>query len=355
MDAIVSPAGAGSLAVVLNNLAQTQQSLSALTAETSSGYIASTYAGLGANAGVAIDLTSQLALNTTLQANATAAANIQQVTQTALGQINTLVSGVASQLLGAATSSTGGLSTIASSAKSALQQIAGLLDTQVGGVYIFAGQDSTNPPVPDPQNVAGSAFATAIQNALAALPASGAAAVQAQLIAIASPGGTSPFSATLEASRRPATVDLGNGERVQVGVLANQNTDAVSAGVGTTSTGAYVRDIFLGLSTLGALNGSDPTNAQVASLLSGLQTTLSGADAALNVDIGGVGVRQNAITNAQTELTAVSTALTSQLGSVQDVNQTSVATQLSATESQLQDSYAIIAALGKLTLSTYIA
>ena len=46
---------------------------------------------------------------------------------------------------------TSAVDTIAASARDALGQVAGLLDTQDGGVYVFAGQDTANPPVPDPQ------------------------------------------------------------------------------------------------------------------------------------------------------------------------------------------------------------
>jgi flagellar hook-associated protein 3 FlgL len=354
MSAVSGATDIGSLALTLYNMRQTQHAISTLTAETSSGYLSTDYAGLGQAAGSALDLTSQLALNGTLQSNASSAGNIQQVTQTALGQIQTLVSNISSQLLSPSTTDATGLSTLAATANGALSQIAGLLDTKVGDVYIFAGQDSSNPPVPDPSTISTSAFYTAIQAAVAALPTSGAAALQTQSLTIAGPGATSPFSATLEASNQPATVDLGNGEQVQVGMLADQNTDAVSAGTGTTSTGSYMRDILMGLATLGSMTSADPSQTYVQSALSNVQTTLSHADDALNVDIGGLGVRQDTITNAQSEFSNVATAVTTQLGNLQNADAATVATQLAQAQTQLQSSYSIVAALGKLTLATYL-
>jgi len=355
MSTISGATDVGTMAYTLYNLHQTQQTINTLTAETSSGFISSTYAGLGAGAGAALDLTSQLASNATLQSNASTAGNIQTVTQTALGQIQSLVASVSSQLLGAGTSDNIGLNALAATANSTLQQIAGLLNTKVGDIYVFAGQDSANPPVPDPSGITSSAFYTAIQSAVAALPGSTPAAVQTQALAIASVGGTSPFSPTLEASNAAATVDLGNGERVQVGMLADQNTNAVSAGTGTTSTGSYMRDIFMGLATLGALNGADTGQAAVQTVLSNVQGALSNADDALNVDIGGLGVRQDAITSAQTEISGVTTALTTQLGNLQDSDPATVATQLATAQTQLQASYSMVAALQKLTLATYVS
>jgi len=355
MTAIGGATDVGTLAAVLGNMQQTQQTISALTAETSSGYISSDYAGLGTGAATALDLNGQLAVNTTLQANASAAGNIQQVAQTALGQIQTLVSNISGELLSPSTSNATGLASLAATARGALSQIASLLDSKVGNVYIFAGQDSANPPVPDPDSVTNSAFYTAIQAAVSSLPTAGAAAVQAQTLAIAGPGATSPFSATLEASNQPATVDLGDGARVQVGMLADRNTDAVSAGAGTTSTGSYMRDILMGLATLGSLGSADYSQSYTQSALSNIQTTLTKADTALNEDIGGLGVRQDTITSAATELSGVATALTTQLGAVQDSDAATVATQLAQAQTQLQSSYSIVAALGKLTLSTYLA
>ena len=356
MSAIGGATDVGTMAYALYNIKQTQNSINSLTAEASSGYLSNDYAGLGNAAGQALDLSGELALNTTLQANTSTAGNIQTVTQSALGQIQTLVSGLSSQLLGSGPTSAPGLSTLAANANAALTQIAGLLDTKVGDVYIFAGQDSSNPPVPNPSAVTTSAFYTAIQTAMAALPTSSAAAVQSATLAIATAGsGTSPFSATLEASNAPATVDLGDDTRVQVGTLADQNTDAISAGTGTTSTGSYMRDIFMGLASLGSLAGADPSQTSVQAVVSNIHTTLSGADDALNVDIGGLGARQESVTDAQTELSATATALTKQLGALQNADAATVATQLATAQTQLQSSYAIVAALGKLTLATYIS
>jgi len=354
MTTIAPATDVGTLADTLLNMRQTANSINTLTSEVSSGYISTDYAGLGTGTSAALYLTGALALNTTQQANAASAGTVQQVTQTALGQIQTLVSGVYNQLLGVGTSTGVGMATIAAGANDALSQIASLLDTKVAGIYVFAGQDSTNPPVPDPSTITSSAFYTAIQTAVAGLSTNGAASVLSQALTIASPGGTSPFSATLEASNQPATVDLGTGESVQVGMLADQNTNAVSAGTGTTSTGSYMRDIFMSLATLGSMGAANTDQAPVQGLISGIETTLNGASLALNTDIGGLGVRQDTITSAQTELSGVATTLTTQLGTLQDADQATVATQLSTAQTQLQASYSVVAALGQLTLAKYL-
>ena len=354
MVGISSATDVGTLSAALYNVGRTRSNIDLLTAQGSSNLVSSEFAGLGADAGAALDLSGQLALNTVSQGNAAQAANVNQVAQTALGQIQNLVSGMSAQLLEPSTITGSGLGTLASSARSTLNQIANLLNTKVGQVYIFGGQDNRTAPLPNPSNLPQSAFYTAIQSVVASLSTDGASAVQAQILASASAAATSPFSVSLQASNQTVTADLGNGQTVKLAILADQNMDAVSAGTGVTSTGSYMRDVLMALSTIGALGSASATDPEVQTLLGTVHTTLSDADDALNIDIGGLGARQETITNAQTELSGTATALTTQLDTVQDTDPATVATKLLAANTQLQASYKIIADLAQLSLAKYL-
>lgn len=354
MSGAVSLGGYGAIGISLDNANRTQRTIDILTAQSSSGLVSSEFSGLGGGAGTALDLTGQLALNAAAQTDTAQASDVNQVAQTALGQIQSLVSSLSGQLLGEATGSAVGLSTLAATARGALGQVAELLNTKVGQVYVFAGQDSRTPPVPDAGDITQSAFFGAVAFALANLPVSGAAAVQSQLLTASAAGATSPFSASLEASNRLSAANLGDGATVPLAVLADQNADAVSAGSGTTSTGSYMRDVLMGFATLASLGTANYADPQTQAMLTLVHTTLSGADDALNTDIGGLGVRQDRVTAAQTDLTATATALTTQLGAVQDVDEATVATKLSAAQAQLQASYKIISDLSQLTLAKYL-
>jgi flagellin-like hook-associated protein FlgL len=324
-----------------------------LSAETSSGLVSQTYSGLGQGGPSALDLSQQVAAAGAVAANADNAANVMQVSQTALGQIASIASSFAAQLtsLGSGTASVG---VVSASAQDALRQVATLLNTEVGGRYVFAGQDSANPPVPDPDQVTSSAFFTAIQAAVGNLGASGAATVAAQTLAIASPGGVSPFSPTLTAATRPAEVDLGQGQREQVGLLADRNSDAVSTGAGTTSTGSWMRDLMRGLATIGSLSGSQATDPQFLPLVQDTITSVQGAIVAMNTDIGVLGTRQDTVTQAKTLAGSVGDALKAQLSSLTDADVTEVATELSAAQTRLQASYQIIGSLQNLSLVKFL-
>jgi flagellar hook-associated protein 3 FlgL len=353
MSGSISAVGFGGLDQVVTGTASVKQTIAQLTAETASGYVSSDYAGLGAGASVVLDLAPQLAANTQVQANASAAATIQSTAQTALGQIESVASNFATQaatLIGLPS----GQDIIASSARDALTQVANLLDTKVGDVYVFAGQDSANPPVPDPNSITSSAFATAIQAAVAGLDTNGQAAVSAATLAIAEPGGTSPFSATLEAGVQPSQVDLGSGRTVGLAPLANANSDAVSTGVGTTSTGSYTRDILRGLATIGSLTSTQVSDTGYVPLVQDTIASLNGAVSAINTDIGALGDRQDQVTAAGTEASDTSTALTTQISNVQDADLTKVAVQLSDAQTQLQASYQLISNLSTLSLAKFL-
>jgi len=355
MLAVSGATDVGTLAQATSNTELIQQRIDQLTEETSTGLLSQTYGGLGSGAPQALDLTAQLAQNATYQTNVNQASTIATATQTALGQIESLASTFASSITSQLTSGVSSTSALATEAQDTLGEVANLLNTKVGDVYIFAGQDSSNPPIPSASDITSSSFFTTIAAAVANLTTNGAAAVEAATLSASEAGSTtSPFSATLEASNAPATVDIGGGQFVQTGVLADQNADAISTGVGTTSTGSYIRDLLRGLATVGSLSSSQSNDPNFETLLQNTLTSVQNATTALNTDIAGLGTRQDRLTDATKDLTDTATALNTQLSNVQDADLAQVATEISTAQTQLQSSYQLIAALSQLSLAKFL-
>jgi flagellar hook-associated protein 3 FlgL len=352
MSMSLSATDFGTLDQIVNATGQVRQQINQLTQETSSGYLSSNYAGLGPSAAPALDLSVQISQTTQLQANTQNAASVQSAAQTALGQIESVASNFASQLLSMETEPAN-IGVVSVSAQTALQQVAGLLNTRVGDVYVFAGQDSATPPIPNPNGMTQTAYYTAIQNAVAGLSTNGATATQAAALAAATNGANSPFAPSLGTSVQ-STVDLGGGVQVALAPLADANSDAQSTGVGTTSTGSYTQDILYGLSSLANLTAAQSTDANFLPFVQGLVTTFNGAVSAINTDIGALGDRQDQVNSAQTDLGDTSTTLQSQLSNLQDADLAQVATKLSQAQTQLQASYQILATLGTLTLARFL-
>jgi len=281
------------------------------------------------------------------------------VTQTAMTSLQSIASSFYAQLNNLNGLNPGNVDNLAASAQDALQQVANLLDTQDGGIYVFSGQDSANPPVPDPDNILTSGFYTQINVAVGNLATAGATATAAATLAVASSNaaGTSPFSANLS---QPAatlqaqipTVQVGQNDSPQVGLLASANAQAVSTG--SSTTGSYMRDLMRALATIGSLSSSQVNISDFQTLVQDTRTSLSGAISAMATDAGVLGNTQSALTATQTQLSDTTTALTTQLSSVQNVDMASTLSQITLVQTQMQASYQLIAGLGSLSLAKFL-
>ncbi|HTW26865.1 MAG TPA: flagellin [Acetobacteraceae bacterium] len=323
-----------------------------LTAESASGLVSSTYSGLGSGGRVSLDLNPVIAAAQAEQTNISVANTRLSVTQNAMSQISAIASQFYTSTLSLTSQTSSEVDTVAVQAQQALQQVASLLDTQDGGVYVFAGQDTANPPVPDPENILNSNFVTQIQSAVAGLAANGGAATAAATLAAAEAPANSPFSATL--GTQQATVQLAPGQTIPVGIIANQNATAVQTG--TSTTGSYIVDLMRSLATLASLNGGQASLGQpFQDLLQDSTTSLTGVISAMATDTATLGSTQDELTSINNGLTSTVNALTTQVSDVQDVDMTTTATQLSQVQTQLQASYKLIADLSNFSLVTFMS
>jgi flagellar hook-associated protein 3 FlgL len=357
MSGIASITGGSDFGVMqqlLANAAATKSQLDQLTQQSSSGYMATTYSGLApAAANMALSLAPQIAgINNTITTLNTVTGRMD-VQQTALSSISGIASNFMGQLGTVDSLNPQSMATIAASARQALSQVAGLLNTKDGNVYVFAGQDSANPPVPDAANITSSGFYTQIGTTIAGLATNGAAATEASTLAIASSNaaGTTVFSTGLSSGASLPVVATGGGT-APAGIAANANAFVASSGPDTT--GSYMRDILRGLASIAQL-----TPAQVGSTeFSGFATTtansLQGAISALNQDAGVLGNTQSSLASRATTLQQSSDALSKQLAGADQVDMAATLSKLSTTQTQLQASYQLIASMKTMSLTQYL-
>jgi flagellin-like hook-associated protein FlgL len=319
--------------------------------------VSQTYAGLGGEASVSLNLNPQLAALQTYQNDIGQATGSMAVTQTAMTQIQQIASNFVADIPNLNGLNPSEVDSIAAQANAALQQVAGLLDTQDGSNYVFGGQDSANPPVPSPNDILSSGFYTQINAAVSALSTNGATATAASTLAIASSNatGTSPFSTYMSqpaSAISPPVVQTGEGGTVQTGLLASGNSVAVSSG--TSTTGSYMRDLMRALATLGSLSSSQVNDTGFAALVQDTGTSLNGVVSAMATDVGVLGNTQSNLTATQTQLSDTATALTGQLSSVQDVNMAQTISSLTSMQTQLQASYRLISGDTSLSLVNFL-
>lgn len=315
------PGDYGRLAQLLSHSTDIRQQLTQANVQVATGRIAETYAGLGAGARVSVDLRPQIANQEAWQANVAQAAGRLGVAQDALKSIGQIASDMRAR-----TNTLNGLNpreaeNVAALARQGLERVAQLLNTKVGDIYVFAGQDSETPPIPDTSPAA----------LTAALLASDTAAP--------------PFSATL--GGEPPTIEVGEGERVAVGLIANRNTLATSP---PPTTGSYMRDILRGLATLTTITDGPGLAAAAADTRTRLESALS----TLGVEAGSLGNVQAGLSTRQAQSAATVLALRTQVSGAEDVDLAAALTRVSALQTQLQASYQIIAGGRELTLSRYL-
>lgn len=349
----------GWMSSLISDAATVRQHLETLTNQVSTGLVSSSYAGLGSGAAVSLDLNPELANLQTWQNNIDQVTGPMQVTQTAMTQIQSIAQSFYAQVNSLDTSDASSVDVLASSAQSALQQVAGLLDTTDGNTYVFGGADSTNPPVPDPDQILSSGFYTQINSEVAGLGANGAAATVAATLATASSNatGTSPFSAYMSqpaATLQAATpvVQIGQGQTAQVGLLASANSAVPSTG--SSTTGSYMRDLMRALATIGSLSSAQVSASDFQSLVQDTSTSLQGAISAMAGDAGVLGNTQTALTTAQTQMSDTATALTTQVSGAQDVDMAQTMSNLTLVQTQMQASYQVIAGMENLSLVKFL-
>ncbi|HUB45214.1 MAG TPA: flagellin [Acetobacteraceae bacterium] len=355
--AAAGPADYGMMSSLISDATSIKQKLDQLTNQISSGLVSNTYAGLGAGASVSLDLNPQIANLQTWQNNINTATGTMQVTQTAMTQLQQIASNFLSQTGNLEGSNASEVDTIAASAQQALVQVADLLDTQDGNTYVFAGTDSANPPVPDPDSILSSGFYTQIAAQVQALGTQGAAATIANTLSIAGSNtvGTTPFSTYLSqpaSSLQAPTIQTGQGQTATVGLLASANSFVTSQG--SSTTGSYTRDLMRALATLGSLSSTQVTDAGFQTVVQDTNASLTGAISAMAEDAGVLGNTQTALTASQTTMQDTATALTTQVGNVQDVDVAQAMTNLSLVQTQLSASYQVIASMSGLSLAKFL-
>ena len=328
----------------------------AIQGEVSSGVVSDTYAGLGDQRYAALSLEPQITEVAAWTSNITSAQNTLSVTQTAMSSITTIATNLQTSLTSlAGTTDASTVTAVALQARQDLTQLASLLNTQSGSQYVFAGNDSTTPPVTDPSTIASGTFFQNIAASVATVGTTGAAATEAATFtAAADNGAQSVFSASLSTDGVSATalghsLTVGDQQHVVVGLVATAG-GATSA----TSTGSPIRDLMRALAVVGSLDQADSSSAGFATLVQDTTKQMTAVSAGLGLDVASLGQTQNNLTSQNASLGEMNDALVKQLGTVKDSDPASLSTQLTATQNQLQASYSLIADMKGMSLAAYL-
>ena len=357
IGAVSSMANNGLLAQLVADSNATQKQLDKLTQQSASGQVADTYGGLGNAAAVSIDLRPQMAQVSAWQQNISTATGTLSTTQSVLGQLESIATNFSTQALSESMQSSSGVSDVAIQAKSALQQVTALLNTQVDGQYTFAGTDSTNPPV-SAANL--DTFTNSVATQVVTMDSStdttalvNKLVTQASKATFAYPGSSANGTSTPSAMLTP----IGEGENTPTAFIAGVNSFAPQTTAGSngiTSTGSYVRDLVAGLAALAGLTASPAPPGTLETFGVAVSQLLQGANTAIANEEAGFGELQSKLTTQSSDLSDTLTNLTTQVSGAENVNMAATATALAQVQTQLQASFQLIAGMKQLTLTTYL-
>lgn len=344
----------GLMQQLIADASATSQKLDQLTMQSTTGYVAGTYAGLdvatAGSAGGALSLAPQIAGIDNTVANLNAAAGQMGVQQSTITTISQIASKVLSQFQTVDRLTPQGMATTATTAQQALSQIAGLLNSQDGQSYIFGGQDSGTAPVPNAAGITSTSFYTSIQSAVGTLSSGGATATSGVLAAAA---GNSPFAASLGTDPALPQVAGANGVMITTGIAANANA-FIGTSTGASTTGSYMLDIMTSLAAIGSMTSSQVSDTNFSTFAASISGMLSGGIDAMAQDAGALGNNQALLATQSGNLQQTATALSAQLANTDQVNMTKTLSDLSSTQTQLQASYQLIAAMKTMSLTQYI-
>jgi flagellar hook-associated protein 3 FlgL len=346
---MVSTSSLGS--AMLSSMARSQNQLTQLTAESSSGQYADLGLQLGDQSGYELSLRNQTNLLQSLTTANSLTVTSLKTAQAALDAIRTTAESAVSTLTSTTAGSSSAATTLQSTGTNALQSLISDTNTTANGQYVFAGDNSGVAPMTDyfssTTSAAKSAIDTAFVNTFGFSPTSASA---------------STISASDMQSFITGTLDpLFSGSNWTDNWSSASSTDVTTQIApdesATTSTNANqpgFQQLAEGYAMLAEFGGSSLSTAAQQTLITSASSLINQGISSLTTTEATLGAAQTQVTDASTVMSNQLTILQTQVGNLDNVNSQQVATQLNTLSTQLQTAYQLTAQLQKMNLAQYL-
>jgi flagellar hook-associated protein 3 FlgL len=348
MSSYISTASMSS--ALLQSILTSQQNLATAEQEVSTGTYVDVGTQLGEGTSQDLVLRNQQSMLQTMEVTNNTVATRLSSAQNVMGNLQTTAQNFLNTLI-SSTSQNGTGNSLQISAQSALQNLIEQLNTSVSGEYIFGGINSGVPPITDYYASASSANQAAVNNA---------------------------FSANFGFSQTSSSVSSITGTQMQ-SFLTSQ-FDPLFSGANWTSDWSQASDTTLTsqISDTQTVSSSVSANepafqdlaeayTMVANLgtqnLSGdaLNTLISNATTLIQQGITGLtnlqtnlGLVQNDVTAANTQMSSQMNILSTQINNLESVDPYQASTQVTELQTQLETAYSLTSQIQKLSLVNYI-
>jgi flagellar hook-associated protein 3 FlgL len=331
---------------LLQPVMQAQTALATAVVEESTGQYADLGLQLGDQSGYELSLRNQTDLLQTLTtSNSVISTNLGTV-QTALNTIG----GDAQTMLQSLAASPGAAQ-LQTAGASALQSLIDGANANSGGTYVFGGNNSSVPPMADYSSTPASSAQTAVDQAFQTtfgFPPSSPLAANITGSAMQS-FLSGPFAALFQgaswssnwssASSTNSSAEIAPGETVATTTNTNQ------PGFSQLAQGYAMLSEFSGTSL-----SADAQQAVVAAATS----LISQGSSSLTATEAGVGASLAKVTEANASMSSQLTILQTQIGMLDNVDQTALAATINGLTTQIQTAYSLTARLQSLGLAQYL-
>ena len=325
---------------------QTQSNMATAQKEVASGVYADLGMQLGGQTSNAISLAQQSAQLTSLTASNALATTRLSATSTAIDTIMSTAQSLSENLVSDGTD--GSISsTIQAQSQSSLQSLLGLLNTDVGGQYIFAGTNTADAPMTSYSDNSATTSA-ALTSDLAGLNADPSQITGDQMTAyLADP--TSQFAKLFQTGSNWSALSSASTTPISTKISPTQS---VTTSVSASQTG--FQDIAKAYALLNGLGSQNLSQGASSAVIASATNLLNIGMASLTTVQANVGVAQNSITTASTQMGAQQTILTNNVNDLEDVDTYTLSTRVTALQTQLQDAYSLTSQLKSLSLVNYL-
>jgi len=334
----------------LASLARTQNQLTQLTAESSSGQYADLGLQLGDQSGYELSLRNQTNLLQTLTtANNLTVTNLKTA-QTALDSMRTAAQTAINTLTSLTAGSTNAATTLQSTGTNALQSLTAAANVTSNGQYVFGGDNTGVAPMTDyfssTTSAAKSNIDAAFQSTFGFAPNSASAStitasqmqsfISGTLDSLFSTNWTTDWSS---ASSTDVTTQIAPGESATTSTNLNQ---------------PGFQQLAEGYAILAEFGGSSLSTETQQAVITAASSRINQGVSSLTTTETTLGATQTRVTNATTSMSTQLTILQTQIGNLDNVNYSAVAVQLSSLSTQLQTAYQLTAQLQKMNLAQYL-
>jgi flagellar hook-associated protein 3 FlgL len=338
------------LTSLLLPVSQAQSQLATAMTEESTGQYSDLGLQLGDQSGYELSLKEQVQQLQALTAGNSVVSTSLSTAQSALTSMSSTAQSTQSDLIAWTADANSG-ATLQTMGQSALQSLIASANATSGDQYVFGGINSAVAPMADYDSTPASAAKTAVDNAFQAtfgvLPTDVAAAsiTSDQMQDFLS----GPFAALFSGSNW--TSDWSSASSTNTSAeIAPGRTVASS----TNANAPAFQDLAQAYTMLSEFGGSSLSASAQGEVASAATSLIAKGQSSLTDTQASLGATQSAVTDGDSAMSAQLTLLQTQIGSLDNVDQSATAAKISSLTTQIQMAYELTARIQQLNLAQYL-